>query len=196
MEIFKVHKPSTFFSPTPYLMIFDEKGKPFYWHTNTQKHINFNLPPGTYFTEANIKKKWPFKPYGHKPWPKFKPGALSHIKIFSYPNPNKASISLEKGFIIADPYFYNHDYEPLKKFTTLHELFHHFYHAKNDHERKNFYIHEFIEAQCDNAAKNYMLANGYNPTQISLAVKLLLRGENRKQCIRMNTTHERNNFRR
>ncbi len=177
-------------------MILDDKRNPFYWHTNEARHINFNLPPGTYYTENDLHKRAKFKPYGHEPYPKLNKAFLRRVKVFPYKNPSKASISLQKAFILADPAFYYSKYKPLKTFTLCHEVFHTVYHAKNRRERNNFYIHEYIEMQCDNAAKAFMLANGWNPTQISLAVKMLLRGKHRRECIRQNTTAPKNGFRR
>lgn len=177
-------------------MILDGAGNPFYWHTNKARYINFNLPPGWYYCNVPIKKRSKFKPYKHGRIPKLPKRFLKDLEVFPLENPSKASISLKTRLIFADPKFYYNDYRPLKTFTLGHEVFHYVYHAKNIKERNNPYIREFIEMKCDNASKNWMLANGWNPTQVSLAVKLLLKGKNRKECIKFNTTHPRNKNRR
>lgn len=178
-------------------MILDEKGNPFYWHTNKEHSITFNLPVGKYYTENDIKKLLRFKPYGHEKYPKFHNTTfLKDIKLYCEPNPNKASISLSKRVIVVDPKYYKSKYKPLQTFTLCHEVFHYFFHAENAEQKENRFIHEHFEKQCDNAAKAWMLANGWNPTQISLAIKMLLKGQHRKDCMQNMTTHPRNNFRR
>lgn len=177
-------------------MILDDQEMPFYWHDNKEHHLNFNLPTGSYYSLVPIKKLHTFKPYGARKYPKLKMSFLSKVRVFPHKNPNKASISLERKFILADNKFFYHDYKPLKTFTLAHEVFHSVYHCKNERERSNRYIHQYYEKKCDEAAKDFMLAHGWNPTQVSLAVKLLLRGQERKDCIRMATTDKHNNFRR
>jgi hypothetical protein len=143
-----------------------------------------------------LKKQRKFTPYGNAPYPKLPKAFLQAVGVTPYPNKNKASISLVKEHIWVDPHYFYSTYRPLKTFTIGHELFHKVYHAKNIKERRNPYIREFIEMKCDEASKNFMLANGWNPSQVSLAVKLLLKGHNRKEKIRMATTHSKNCFRR
>lgn len=154
------------------------------------------MPVGTYWVNCKIKRSPKFKPYGNEPYPRFKKGFLNDIKVHSHKNPHKASISLEKRFIVADPKFYNHEYKPVKTFTLCHEVFHFFFHCKTIEEKKNRFIAQYYEKKCDEAAKNFMLANGWNPSQVSLAIQLLLRGQHRKDCIRRATTDPKNNFRR
>ncbi len=178
-------------------MVFDEKGNPFYWHTNKERSITFNLPIGKYSTENKLIKQPKFIPYGNEKYPIFpNDGFIKALKVYCEPNPNKASISLEKRIIVVDPKYYNSSYKPLQVFTLRHEVYHYFFHCKSDKERQNKFIHQHYEKECDNAAKAWMLANGYNPTQISLAIKLLLKGQERKDCMEMKTTHPKNNFRR
>jgi hypothetical protein len=195
MKLFKVNSPSTFYTRSPEIVIYDSNQFPFYFHTNTARHINFNLPPGNYYSNVPLTKK-PFKPYGQKKYPRFPKGFLKRINIYKLKNKNKASISLKRSKIYVDPMYHDNPYEPLQTFTLLHELFHHFFHAKTIAEKKNPYIHEFIESQCDDAARNYMLANGFNPSQVRIACGLLLRSKFRNKCIHNTTTHVNNNFRR
>lgn len=181
-------------------MILDDKGDPFYWHTNKLRSITFNLPPGKYSTENNITKLPNFQPYGSGKYPGIRNAAfqafLKSLKIYCRENPNKASISLQQRIIIVDPKFYNSPYKPLQVFTLGHEIFHYFFHTKEKWQKANRFIHQHVEKQCDEASAHWMLANGYNPTQVSLAVKLLLKGQERKDCIQEKTTHKKNNFRR
>lgn len=197
--MYKIHitKPSTFFTNEPDFVIYDDKQFPFYFHTNTARKISFNLPPGTYYSTVKVRKKPIFKPYGQKKYPRFPKGFLSRrIAIHKVNNKNKASIALETGDIFVDPLYHDNPYEPLQAFTLLHELFHHFFHAKTKREKRNPFIHQFIESQCDDAARNYMLANGYNPSQVRIACGLLLRSKWRNKCIHRSTTNPVNNFRR
>lgn len=177
-------------------MVLDSLNNPFYWHDNEARSITFNLPPGGYHCNVPLEKKRHFMPYGHKPYPKLNKAFLRKVQVFPLKNPNKASISLERSIIFADPKFYYNKYKPLKTFTLCHEVFHSVFHSKTRKEKDNPYIHEFIEMQCDTAAKNFMLANGWNPLQVRIAVKLLLRSKNRNNCIHRSTTHPKNGFRR
>lgn len=177
-------------------MILDDLGNPFYWHENKEGKIHFNLPTGQYYSNVPIKKQLRFKPYGHKRNPKLPKGFLRNIQVYSHPNPHKASISIQKEFIIADPKFYNHKYRPCKTFTIGHELFHKLYHCKTQKERDNKYYREMIEMKCDEASRNFMLAHGWNPSQVRLACAMLLRGNKRKERIRKLTTDSSNCFRR
>lgn len=119
---------------------------------------------------------------------------LNAIMLIRKTNKNKASTTAKKIkgkiWIIVDPKFYDHKFLPTQTFTLLHEIFHSNkgFHATNNFERKNFYMHEHIEKKCDNAAINYMLVNGWNPIQISMAGKYLLEGKRRRDCIQGNTT--------
>ena len=178
------------------MLILDYEGNPFYWHDNKERHINFNLPVGWYASKYPIKKRRKFKPYGNAPYPTLPKGFLQTVGVSKLRNRNKASISLEKEHIWADPKYFDSWYQPLKTFTLGHELFHKVYHTKTLKERRNPYIRELVEMKCDEASKNFMLANGWNPSQVSLAVKMLLRGKGRKEAIRMATTHPKNCFRR
>lgn len=178
-------------------MIYDEKKNPFYWHTNKERSITFNLPVGKYYTENNLTKQKKFVPYGHEKYPIFRNTTfLRDLKIYSRPNPNKASISLERRIIVVDPKYFNSKYKPLKTFTLCHEVFHFFFHCESAEQKQNRLIHQHYEKECDNAAKAWMLANGWNPTQISLAIKMLLKGQERKDCMQLKTTHPKNKFRR
>ena len=178
-------------------MIYDEKKNPFYWHTNAERSITFNLPVGKYYTENNLTKKNKFVPYGHEKYPIFSNTTfLRDLKIYCRPNPNKASISLERRIIVVDPKYFNSTYKPLKTFTLCHEVFHFFFHCESAEQKQNRFIHQHYEKECDNAAKAWMLANGWNPTQISLAIKMLLKGQERKDCMQLKTTHPKNKFRR
>lgn len=182
--------PSTFFAESKNLLILDEHKKVFYFHYNKEGKLTFNLPAGKYYSSARLVKLKRFLPYDNGGYPPFAI-PLQEVKIYSAENPNKASISLESLIIVVDPKFHDADFKPLKVFTLLHELFHGNFHAKTERERKNPYMHEFIEMKCDRAAGNYMLQNGYNPVQVSLAGKMLLRGQNRRDCISMNSTGRR-----
>jgi hypothetical protein len=191
-----VHKPTTFFTRSTDLIILDSKKNPFYWHDNKEQHINFNLPKGRYYSNVPLTVLEKFEPYGNETYPRLPGHFLRNIKIFPRRNKNKASISLEHKLIFADPKFYFHEYLPTQTFTALHEVFHYKYHAKNARERKNWYIRQYYEKKCDMAARNFMLANGWNPSQVDFAIQNLLDGKERKECIRLCTTDKKNNFRR
>ncbi len=179
-------------------MVYDEKKNPFYWHTNRERSITFNLPKGKYYTENKLTKKSKFLPYGNEKPPKFpaKSSFIKDLKIYRRPNPNKASISLERRIIVVDPKYWDSSYKPLQVFVLRHEIYHYFFHCKSHAERENRFIHQHYEKECDNAAKAWMLQNGYNPTQVSLAIKMLLKGQERKDCMQLKTTHPKNGFRR
>ena len=178
-------------------MILDSVGNPFYWHKNKERSITFNLPVGKYETDNVIKKLPSFRSYGHTKFPKeFDKQWLNNLELKKSKNPNKASITLQRCIIIVDPKYYESPYLPLQTFTLLHECFHYFFHSKTRAQKRNRFIHQHIEKQCDENARNYMLANGWNPTQVLLSIRLLLKGEERKEVMRQLTTDKKNNFRR
>ena len=175
------------------MLILDQYKHLFYFHYNKEHHLTFNLPPGYYYSYTPLYKQSVFRPYEKRTYPPMA-ADLNNIVLMSRPNPNKASTTARKIkgkiWINADPKYFYHDYMPLKTATLLHELFHSNkgFHLTNEKHRKNYYIHTHIEMKCDDAARNYMLVNGWNPSQVSFAFKLLLSGAPRKNCIANNTT--------
>ena len=175
------------------MLILDQYKHLFYFHYNKERHITFNLPVGSYYSYTPLIELNGFIPYEKRTYPDMA-ADLNAIVLFCAKNKNKASTTAKKIkgriWINADPKFFYHEFLPTQTFTLLHELFHSNkgYHTTADWQRKNFYIHEFIEMRCDAAAENYMLVHGWNPIQISMAGKFLLDGKRRRDCIERNTT--------
>jgi hypothetical protein len=69
-------------------------------------------------------------------------------------NPNKATIFPDKDHIIIDENFSKIQYRPALSFVLGHEISHYRY---SD------------ESKCDLASANFMLGNGYNPSQIKIS---------------------------
>lgn len=175
------------------MLILDQYKHLFYFHYNKELNLTFNLPPGYYYSYTPLIQLKRFMPYEARTYPKMA-ADLNAIVLLCKPNKNKASTTAKKVngkiWIVVDPKFYYHEFLPTQTFTLLHEIFHSNkgFHTTNDRQRKNFYIHEHIEMKCDGAAENYMLVNGWNPIQISMAGKFLLEGKRRRDCIEQNTT--------
>lgn len=118
---------------------------------------NFNLPRGKYFIESGRIERLPNPiryPYLKLPprERRFRP-VPKHFKILFANNPNKCTIDWNRQTITFD--------HSLKDYT-LPELdfirFHEYSHARYKTEK-----------YCDLMAVNYMLAKGYNPSQIGHA---------------------------
>lgn len=182
-----VKKPSTFLTKQKDVLILDENKNVFYFHYNKEGKLTFNLPTGRYYSSVPVIKLHRFLPYPHGKYPPFAI-PLDKIQLYQLENPNKASISLERLIVIVDPKFYNSEYKPLQTFTLLHELFHGNYHCTTKEQRSNKFYREFMERKCDESAGNWMLANGWNPVQVSLAGKMLLKSPARRACITDNST--------
>ena len=140
------------------IAIYSEDFAPFYYMEAKQgKLIKFNLPAGVYFCEENIKQlpkpieyKTPNLP---KPEREFR-HPEKPIEIIFRPNPNKCSIFLELGLIVAAPSI-NLKTRSEKMFVIYHELGHYMY--KSEH-------------LCDQYAVKRMLEEGYNPSQCVFSV--------------------------
>lgn len=92
--------------------------------------------------------------------------------------------------VIVDHEFWDHEYKPAQTAILGHEMFHGNFNSNGltERQKKNYFIRQHIEKQCDDAIRNYMLCHGWNPSQISLAFKLMLKGQDRRDCIARNTT--------
>ena len=173
--------PSTFFCFQPNLTIRDEKNNLFYFHKNSRRAINFNLPTGFFHTNNIILRKL-FSPY--KVFTPFlSKGFLSDLKVKVEPNPNKASIFIGKKLIVIDPKFANHVFKPVTVFCLAHELHHFIFFPKTLSERVDKEKMIDIEKKCDEGAVNYMLSCGYNPTQIKIAKEFILSNKERGKCV-------------
>ena len=148
-----------FASADKIIRIFDKDKKPFYFFNSVKPLTSFNLPKGTYYSDNNIKVlKEPVK---YKiTMPKFERN-IKRPKVIVWTwgnNPNKATIVLEKGFVLLDNSWKN--FPPfVVTYIKYHELGH--YHFKS-------------EIGADAYARCMMLKRGYNPSQIGMASRLSL----------------------
>lgn len=182
-------KPCTYFSTDSPIKILDENKNVFFIHPNNENKINFNLPVGSFFTENTLYKR-AFQPYEKFEGTNLTLSDLQKFKTSIGNNPHKASINTINKTILVDRKIANVKYKPLLKFLMLHE-------CKHIEVGGNVYDGDRIifdaEKACDAFATNYMLAFGWNPTQIQI-LKEILNDTDRKECIQHATT--KHNFRR
>jgi len=151
--------PSSFFSENP-VEIYDDRGKLFYYHPNKERKIVFNLPKGKYQSIGKVRRLDKFYPYPPLEKQNFSGLTIPRdIKIYEQENENKASIMLGKRKIIIDPKIKNHKYKFVPVFTIGHEIGHYIFHDD--------------EKQCDIFSYNLGMLNGYNPSQMDKAQKIL-----------------------
>lgn len=177
MEIIKVVKPSSFFTIEP-LTILDKNGNYFYVHPNKEGALIFNLPIGIFFTNNKVYQR-DFKAYENSKFDIVQ--SLEGYKLTIGENPHKCTINLRTKTILMSPMIFNLKYEPAIRFVLGHEGAHTI-HGGNILKNDGSLVYN-AEAACDNCSKNYMLANGYNPTQIEISTKITLRDFQRRQCI-------------
>lgn len=195
MNVIHNIEPSSFLCEEKNLKVYDERKKIFYVHPNTEKSILFNLPKGKFFTPNRIFREKKFIPY--KTFVSAVDSSqIKGIKVIIRKNPNKATVYRSIKTIVIDNEFANHDFKPVPVFVFAHELHHFTFFPKNEEERKNDLFMLEIEKKCDEGAVNYMLGNGYNPSQIKLAKEIVLSNKHRGKCVDDLTTNKNNNYRR
>ena len=148
-----------------------KNGRPFYQYEKNGR-INFNLPPGNYFTYTNLWEldkpvEYEFKRTRKREKHHF--DAPNQVIVVFRHNPNKASIFLNEGIVILDLRFKEMPEEVLT-YILYHEIGHYFYST---------------EHFCDEYAQERMLREGYNKSQILKASALSLGPENdrNRKCI-------------
>ena len=179
----KCVSPCTFFSQDSPIDIKDSKGNIFFFHTNTDRKINFNLPVGSYSTKNLLIQK-DFLPYEKLNDVKFPINPKDFLVVVGN-NKHKATISMDNRTILVDRSIANHTYKPCKAFIIGHEIGHIII-GGSKYDKSGKMILD-AEKWCDDFSRNYMLATGYNPSQIKIASELLLNDFDRKNCIHENT---------
>lgn len=151
MYFFEVYKPSCFVNNQFEDLIIYKNDLVFY---TAKKGKKFQLPIGVY--KSNFEPQFiceyrrKFKPYTkeyYKPLPKFEVHRVS--------NPSKATVFFD-GNIFLDKEFFDAKHDIVKNAILYHEEAHQFY--------KN-------ESKCDHYAKEKLLCEGYNPSQVISAFK-------------------------
>lgn len=137
----------------------------------------FTLPKGKYESEKPLQiereLKRSFNPY-RREWQR---EVAKPIKIHRVFNPHKASVFFDSGNIYLDTTLYDQPHDVVKKFVLYHELAHE--HYKSEHK-------------CDHFAKEMLLCEGYNPSQIDAAVKATgLNKKDRLKCISNDLKNEK-----
>ena len=152
-----------FKSTSPSVMIF-KNGKPFYYRTNKDGILFFNIPSGKYevlegkltsctpviYPTLNLDKRNNFN-------------KVEKLKIIIAPNKNKATIDLENNYAIIDPKLADLPEYTIKWFMG-HELWHNFYRG----------LGQISEQACDKGSADTMLKIGYNPNQCIAAIRGVL----------------------
>lgn len=180
--------PRTFFTSDKDVTIRDDKKVFFYYHDNADGSLTFNLPCGVYFTSNNLTEK-PFAPYVKLPEYET-PYALDQFKIIVGHNPHKATITPNKRTILIDRKVANIKYKPALVFMLAHELYH-LCIGGSRYDTTGRMVFD-AEAACDAFAERYMMARGWNHSQITIAKYILLDDENRIKC----RPHDTQNLRR
>jgi hypothetical protein len=150
-------KKTGFETDAPAVAVYNDDFSPFYVKARTGSKLQFNLPPGAYFCEQNIKQLQ--KPVNYKmpalPKPERKVQLpQTPIQIIFRPNPNKCSIFLNLGLIVCDPSIQIKS-RAEKMFVIYHELGHYMYKT---------------EKFCDMYATQRMIEDGFNPSQCVFSV--------------------------
>lgn len=191
-------KLSSFNSSDSPIKILDEKGNIFYIHPNRERKISFNLPAGNYSTENNLKEV-AYTPYVRSLYPNLFE-RIKGYKIFRGHNPNKATITpMLKKIKIANKVNFKdgsqldiNEFKPCLIYLLGHEAAHTIA-GSNKYNADGTILFD-AEQACDNISENWMLANGYNPTQIKLCKQLLLSSPERQKHCQYNS--KQMNFRR
>lgn len=171
---FTISKKSSFSSTDPYIKILDENRNVFYEHPNEERHITFNLPVGTYFSDNDITQLHDFIPYNPIPYAgdKFVP---NNFNIVEGENPHKASIwpSDGKTKILIDPSVGKMKYKPCTYFIIGHELGHMITPGTGPKPQTQEEKDE-CEENCDIFSCNKCMNAGLNSTQLEIAARMLL----------------------
>lgn len=115
----------------------------------------FTLPRGNYKSDFEIKLLFVIN-YRPKLPKREHLVTADYYQVHRLPNKHKASIFLKTGDIVIDEQFCDCPHEVIQKAILYHELGHRYYKS---------------EKKCDRYAKERLLAEGYNPSQISAAFK-------------------------
>lgn len=175
--------PASFVTTAKKLCIYDDNNKDFYYHTNTAGMLNFNLPTGKYFTDQQIFKKPFFTPYvSDVPTIPIEKKIIRNIKISFGVNKNKATIYRDDLRVLIDTQFYKDVlwYVPAMAFLLCHELSHFVIPDYSDMDKR--------ESACDKNGRGLMYSLGFNPIQVTIAAKMLLTNDYRKNCIEHSDT--------
>ncbi len=168
-EIF-ISRKGTFLCNEKVINIKDEKGKDFYFFMPKKFPFTFNMPRGKYYTNNKLTRVSFYDPANSINLPpkqknKIIPKKIQELRFSIIRNPSKASIAVDKHFVMIDPQMIKKTL-PEILFILFHEFGHYYY---------------FDEEKCDAYAKKQMLRLGYNPSQISAAINNTL---SNKQCER------------
>lgn len=153
----EITEKSGFHTTDKFLRIYDGQGRLFYFFDmKPGRHdLHFNLPPGVYTTNNNVRRgsvrkyKLPSLPKKERSYT-----PPRELKISYANNPNKATIDVTRGTVVLD-YSIQNLSRPQKVYILYHEKGHHFY---------------ATEHYCDLYAMRQMLRDGFNPSQIARSI--------------------------
>ena len=189
MMFFSVESPSGFTCADGTFTIFDDKGFIFYSRTNKQKKTHFNLPRGNYRTECKNILPAKFRVYKLVPLPKFERNLPVPKKVDYVVKETSSKCMVIRAYpvwtIVMSPAMHNG--QRISKDLAIAHEFGHCYFGGSDISEFTKYIRS--EMNCDHYAINYLLRNGYNPSQLNTAEKLTL-SHNEGAIKRKNHIHE------
>jgi hypothetical protein len=156
-EVFSLDKKTGFKSSLP--VTITKAGRAFYSYSPEKgKEVHFNLPAGKFYrSSVDLKECKPYE-YNFKATRKVERSNLivpETLKVKFAPNPNKATIYLDKGEIVIDSSFKDAGEVVLK-----HILYH----------EKGHFLYK-TEEYCDEYAMERLLEEGYNKSQIEEAAR-------------------------
>lgn len=172
-----IDKVTGFICKEPSVCVYDSKGDVFYIMKDKLRPIYFNLPAGTYQTEANLLVV-PKRQYKLVSLPRKERNepAPDIIRTVVKQIPNKLAVirdtinGKQVWTIVISPAFNRNTVS--KMFGVAHEIGHKWYGGFDPVTQYDKYIRS--ECYCDHFAVNYCLRNGLNPSQLNTNEKLTL----------------------
>lgn len=171
----EVMKPSGFYCEDKTFTIYDVNGFMFYSRKSKERGTHFNLPAGKFTTDSPNIVPRSFRIYRTPALPSKERNlpTPSKVEFKIYDTPNKCIVVREKGIwlIVMSPSLANGQ-RISKDLAIAHEFGHKYYGGANPVTDFDKYIAS--EMKCDHYAIDYLLRNGYNPSQLNNAEKLTL----------------------
>ena len=171
-----IDKITAFACSEPYIDVYAQDGRGVYTHPNSQgKEVHFNLPPGNYTTENELRVlQYPLEYICPRlPYPIIY-RKMKHMRFTVAPNPNFCSIDFDSDpeyvDVVIDPEVAQSEI-PFFEYILFHEQGHFYYGGAPTPGTKRYYE---IENYCDIFAAKEMLNFGFNPSQCYYACEMSL----------------------
>lgn len=195
-----VKTPTTYLADGPFL-INDKHGDLFYARIQPGY---FNLPVGDYeLTEGSLVPSADWNPFPQIE--QVDPGIAPGMKLEMGINPNKATYFANENKAIIDNFIIEQPFKPARIFCVIHEKGHAKFRPPTGTMAKiknpfspgyDAAYKEYLKAECncDIYAYNVMVRNGYNPSQVRYAIRLIFKPDNERLEILDKQILEVNNY--